>query len=485
MAKRAISDGHRAWLIGEIQAWRNEGVVAEDQSERILSIYESAEETSRQKHSLATFALMSVAAFLMGLAALLLIGYNWEAMPKPVKLAIIFGVIAGTHGLGFWLRYARRATRLSEVVLFLGCLFYGCGIWLIAQVFNIQGHFPNALWIWALGTIPFALCLDTLLLHALVVALLATWVGTEILNFDFLPGFWRFPNACYTLPLLAFPGLIWAYRKRSPAVVGLYVPLISWWVILQPIVWHANANVIYFLGAAGALFLAIAQSHRAGNPMAAPYRLYGVLLTAGVLSVLSFADVIRELLRDSHNVLNGGSSIVMSNAAAGAFIGLAGIGAIVLADAIGFRRTAGSATGFVSIDLEGMLRRQWLTLLLMVLMAALCFWIGVFGTHSTLPASLGTESDLWSAAVLLPTVVTNAALVLFAIWLIRVGLRDDHGKLFAAGVIVFLLWAVFRYVDLFAGIGGMLGASLMFFLCGAALFGMARFWAHRKEIGHV
>ena len=39
----------------------------------------------------------------------------------------------------------------------------------------------------------------------------------------------------------------------------------------------------------------------------------------------------------------------------------------------------------------------------------------------------------------------------------------DRGRLFAAGVFVFLLWAVFRYIDLFAGVGGMLGASLMFF----------------------
>jgi len=44
---------------------------------------------------------------------------------------------------------------------------------------------------------------------------------------------------------------------------------------------------------------------------------------------------------------------------------------------------------------------------------------------------------------------------------------------------------VLRYVDLFAEVGGMLGASVMFFLCGAVLFGVARFWAHRKEIAHV
>jgi hypothetical protein len=278
--------------------------------------------------------------------------------------------------------------------------------------------------------------------------------------------------------------LIWAYRKRSPTVVGLYVPLIGWWVILQPVVWHASANVVYFLGAVGALFLGIAQAHRAGNPMGAPYRLYGVLLTAGVLSVLSFADVIRELLRNGQNVLESGSSITIPNVAVGAIIGLAGISTIVLADAIAFRRRAGGAAGFTSIDFDGLWRRQWLSVLLMVLTAALCFWIGLFGSHGGLRASHG-EFDPWSVAVLVPTIASNAALILFAIWLIRVGLRDDHGRLFAAGVFVFLLWAVFRYIDLFAGVGGMLGASLMFFLCGAALFGMARFWAHRKAIGHV
>src|SRR3984957_6001458 len=223
MAKRELSERNRQWLAAEMQAWQAEGVLSQEQPGRILALYETQQDVSFRKHSVATFALMSVAALLVGLAALLLIGYNWEAMPKPAKLAVVFGVIAVTYGAGFWLRYDRKALRLSEVVFFLGCLFYGCGIWLIAQLFNISGHYPNALWMWALGTLPFALCLDTLLLHALVVALLATWVGTEILNFDFLPGFWRFPNACYTLPLLAFPGLIWAYRKRSPAVVGLYV----------------------------------------------------------------------------------------------------------------------------------------------------------------------------------------------------------------------------------------------------------------------
>jgi hypothetical protein len=443
-----------------------------------LALYETPGETSLRKHSLAMFALMSLAALLVGLAALLLIGYNWEAMPKPAKLAVVFGVIVATHGAGFWLRYVRQARRLSEVVFFLGCLFYGCGIWLVAQIFNIQGHYPNALWMWALGTIPFALCLDTLLLHALVVALLATWVGTEILDFGFLWGFWRVPDACYTLPLLALPGLLWAYRKRSPATVGLYVPLLAWWVILQPIAWHSDLNVIYFIGAAGALFLAVAESHQAGSLMAVPYRLYGVLLTAGVLSVLSFGDFIRELLRQTPP----GMTV---SVLAGSLIATIGVGSVALADRLAFKAGNANTIGSNDVLFLDIVRRQWLTAALMLLMAALCVWVGFFGTPVSTSHFYGSDLERWTAAVILPTIATNIAMIVFAIWLIRAGLREDRARLFAAGVLVFLLWAVFRYADLFAGVGGMLGASLMFFLCGAALFGMARFWTRRKEIGHV
>jgi hypothetical protein len=44
---------------------------------------------------------------------------------------------------------------------------------------------------------------------------------------------------------------------------------------------------------------------------------------------------------------------------------------------------------------------------------------------------------------------------------------------------------VLRYVDLFGNLGGMLGAALMFFSCGAALFGVARYWQGRKEVRYA
>src|SRR5215213_11447365 len=276
MSKRAITANQRSWLLDQLNVWRQNGIVSEQQTQRITDLYEGAGELAERGRSRAVFVLMSAAATLVGLAALRLIGYNWDALSRPSKLVIILGVIALTHAAGFFLRYRRNAGALAENVFFLGCLFYGAGIWLVAQVFHINAHYPDGIWWWAVGVLPFALCLETRLLHALVVALLGVWAGMEVLNFGDLGG-WLFgrwdwlPNGAYSLPLLALPGIVWAYRKQSVQTLSLYVPLLAWWTVLQVFAWHLSANPIYFVGAVGALLLVVAELHTSGSRFAIPY----------------------------------------------------------------------------------------------------------------------------------------------------------------------------------------------------------------------
>jgi hypothetical protein len=90
-----------------------------------------------------------------------------------------------------------------------------------------------------------------------------------------------------------------------------------------------------------------------------------------------------------------------------------------------------------------------------------------------------------SGANLAATAVANVAMVALAFWRMRFGLREDRGRDFALGVAYFLLWLVLRYADLFGQYGGMLGAALVFFLCGLALAGVAWFWGQRREVAHA
>ena len=134
MAKRELSERNRQWLAAEMRRGAREGLVVRAGKRTAFSITRKRATAGGKSAGSATTRFDVGGGGSVGLAALLLIGYNWEAMPKPAKLAVIFGVIAVTHGAGFWLRYDRKARGLSEVVFFLGCLFYGCGIWLVAQI---------------------------------------------------------------------------------------------------------------------------------------------------------------------------------------------------------------------------------------------------------------------------------------------------------------------------------------------------------------
>src|SRR5438045_9058364 len=100
MADREITDRQRGWLTGELTYWQGVGLVSADQSARILDLYGTPQEISDRRTARGLLRLSSLAALLVGLGVLLLIGYNWEALPAAAKLVIIFGTLVATHAAG-------------------------------------------------------------------------------------------------------------------------------------------------------------------------------------------------------------------------------------------------------------------------------------------------------------------------------------------------------------------------------------------------
>ncbi|MBC7820522.1 MAG: DUF2157 domain-containing protein [Planctomycetaceae bacterium] len=468
MSKRSISLSQRQWLHDELEWWRDAGIMSAGQSESILEQYESVEEAAASHGSRAVNVLMGAAATLVAAGVLLLISFNWDAMHDAAKLGMIFTTILGTYFAAFRVRQ-REHVGLSNVLFFLGAFFYGSGIWLVAQIFNLNAHYPDGFWWWALGVLPLAVCLESALLHALLVALLATWCGSEMLGFGEM-GFrfwWRWqqiPNGAYMLPVLTAPGMLWAYRRQQPGLLYLYVPLVTWWLSLQSIawesVWHWSHNPIFFIAAVGGLLLIAAEGHPVGSKLAIPYRALGVLLVGGMLIPLTFKDV--------HEV-NHWWSYRDYNPTLGAL--LQGVVILVLlvigiAMIVRLQGRWNSASDLASAT-KATIKRQWIPVGVTVLMAFFSLWHGLVGEPY------------------LPTLLANAAMFAFAIWLMLVGLREDRGRPFGAGVLYFLLWTVMRYFDLFGDLGGMLGGAMLFFLCGAFLFAMALYWKRRKAAHRI
>ncbi len=459
MDRQPLPNAVRRWLRDALPSWQAAGLVAPEQAAGILALYEGEEEAGRRGRSLVSFALSGMGALLFGLAALLLIGFNWEAMPASVKLVTVLAVVAGTHAVGLAMRAS--APRLSEVVSFLGCLFYGCGIWLVAQVYNLDAHYPDGVWWWAVGVLPFALLLDSLLLHLLYAVLITVWAGMEIFGFLTVPPWWLFgwgwlPNGAWGLPLLALPGLVWGYRRGSPVAVGLYVAVLTLWVVAQALVWMFGLGpfIIFWVGSIGALLLLMAEAHDEGDAMAIPYRLWGTLITAGILIPMSswyfWAEIARFIA--SHD---GYLHYRFVGTAAFAFLCLAAVAGWVLG----------------RVARRGAFRRAAFPAALFALMLVGALTVGLLSPDT---------------AALLPTFAANAAMIGLAVYLINVGARDERVRPFGAGVLYFLVWAIARYIDLFQGAGGMLAAAAIFALCGLALFIIARFWGrvskHQEDI---
>lgn len=456
---REISEGQREWLARESAVWRTEGLISEVQSRAVLDLYGTAAEAGEQRQSRALLMISTLAALLIGLGVLLLVGYNWEMLPAGVKVAMILAAVFAAHATGYRLRFGAGRPVAGDIACFLGCLVYGGGIALVGQIFHLSAGDASLYWWWALGVLPFALALDVLALHVLFAGLLAVWAGYEILGFQGLGGwlFGRWPRwldgAYSLLPLVAL-GLSWAYRRRDQRAAALYAALIAWWVILQPFAWKLQENPVYLIGLVGGVLLVVAELHRAGDVMAVPWRTVGTLILAGMLVPLSFYTFNERVSRHANSVGMLITAAVMAALAAA----LLGLTAALKRGGVG---KPGSGDG--PDDVRVLMRREAMPLGVVAAMFSLAL------LNATLPE-----------LALVPTVVANAAMVALAFWLIRVGLRDDRARPFAAGTAYFLLWTVLRYADLFGNLGGMIGAALMFFLCGFALYGVALYWRRRN-----
>lgn len=258
-------------------------------------------------------------------------------------------------------------------------------------------------------------------------------------------------------------GLAVCYRRQSYWGAALYVPLLAYWTIWQPIAWRFDVNPVFFVGSVGALLLIAAESHSPRDPFAIPFRLFGALLFGGALAPLSNSDFYRwSHWRGAGIDTTIGLVTVLLLATGGVFAGCEALRYFWLEQGQSEK----------AVRLDDIRQRQWMPLLLAVTMIVLM-----------LLGFLATENEQHLGFFAPALILANGAMLSLAIWLIWVGLRDHRVQPFAGGTLYFLLWVLLRYIDL--GDVSMVGAALLFLLCAAVLAGMAWYWVRRSAAGRL
>ena len=207
------------WLKQQLKLWSDRGLISQEQKQNIESLYEwppekaAKESAKKEKHSIRLITVLQViGALLIGIGVISLVAFNWAKLPNSSKLFIIITAILSAHSAGFF--YLTKRTCYQKAgysLVFLGNLFYGAGIWLIAQMYHIHHSFPTGVFLWALGIIPVLYVIKSQLNYFLALFLFILWTAGETIGF-------QKPHLHF---LLILAGLLWPlayYLNTKPGL---------------------------------------------------------------------------------------------------------------------------------------------------------------------------------------------------------------------------------------------------------------------------
>jgi uncharacterized membrane protein len=255
---------HLRWLTTQLEEWAALGLLSREQARAIRARYPEIKGGAPWGMIIFT----GIGAVIVGLGIILLFAYNWAAMTKAAKLAVVVGALIAAHAAGIALfRRDGWQRGLGDTFCLLGTMLFGAGIWLVAQIYHIDEHYPTAFLIWSFGALALAWVMPSVMQGMLAAALIAIWVCCE--TFDF--------NVAYTwAPLLiaaALGVLAWRLRAR----VLLFFTLGALLVACGAITHTLDGHVLLLLLTLAAAFIAAGVLAGDGLWFAASAPIWGLI----------------------------------------------------------------------------------------------------------------------------------------------------------------------------------------------------------------
>jgi hypothetical protein len=408
------------WLDRESTSWLRDGLITADQRRAILARYRG-----RAERNVAD-TLTWLAALAGGVGLVLLVGWNWDQLPRSAQMGVSFGGTAVLFGAAL-VAASRGRRALAGRLTFLASVVAASMFVSVDDAYHL-GEPGVSMW-WAVTA-----CLAAALVPGTVMVLLASGVTAAWLIVQGGgPPPWPFLALA---PLLALAVEQAPDRIGAGAVTGV---IVLWaWSVANDTWWSAfTTSLVVALLAASALD-AWAHAPEARRPAFARATPAAFFL---FLTLLLLQLVHEQVL--SHARDDATASLWPALAVAGAL-------ALVAVSALVGRRPGG-----------------WRTAGLAVLCAA---WLGAWVMYPIL-ITAPTARWAWAAAFGLAAVLTGVSLV-------RQAARDQDLGLFVMGVLNVIGFVAARAIDA----DGNLWQSALALFAGAVILGwLARTWAASRR----
>jgi uncharacterized membrane protein len=407
-----------AWLEEQSDRWVRRGLVDEATRGRIVAEYEPQSSQGR-----GTLVIVVLAALMVGIGVLLLIGYNWARLGPATKVAMMMTLVAALFA-GAAFEYARRHALAGETLALIGTLAFANSIWLIAQVLHIQGHFPDGFLWSAVGALAVAFALGSRWIGIAAAIFALGWLGAAGIQ----P-----PHGAPVAFLLFGPAAIaLVYHLRSSVMLRIAAFACALWVfVLDP----ERLPEVLFLSAVpltGCALYAVGAWHQKDVGMRRAWQGTGLLVLLVTFLVLLNANV--------HLEVRGGAW--WTSAAAVLSIATLVTGTLVL------RRGRDAAD--IAVTAVAAFLVVWAVLLV---------------------AGISQPPHLWV------TLFSVLALVM-SVSLIRTALRTDDPSSLAFGTLFGLGFLLVRWTNV---VENMLWSGLLLLVAGGGLLLVARLWRTRER----
>lgn len=205
-------------LVKDLEKWVDEGIISEKNAEDIFNTLPESKLTERLPSIIAILG-----AVLICFGILAFVAANWYGIPKAARLALL--------GAGMWAAYGsagilhkRGAYWLFEAAILIGVTIYIAGIVLIAQMYHMDGHYPDAILMAGAGALAAALLVRSIGALIVSIAMLTLWTSLEIHEFD-VDFHWPYIIAWFAMAATAF-------HLRSRINYHLVTMSFAYWVTI-------------------------------------------------------------------------------------------------------------------------------------------------------------------------------------------------------------------------------------------------------------